>query len=130
MGCKGLASLTIFSMDIEVIRSYCMSKAYTSEGFPFDNDTLVFKVMGKMFCLTSLNEPDRINLKCDPEWAIVLREEYPCVIPGFHMNKKMWNTIILDGTVPKDIIMKWIDHSYEQVLKGLPQKLQKEIKGL
>lgn len=109
-------------MNIESIREYCLSKKATTESFPFDEDTLVFKVMGKMFCLTSLSEPDRINLKCDPEKAIALREEYNCVLPGWHMNKSMWNTVVLDGTVSNNIISEWIDHSYDEVVKKLPKK--------
>ena len=109
-------------MNIELIREYCLSKKSTTESFPFDEDTLVFKVMGKMFCLTSLSEPDRINLKCDPEKAIALREEYSCVLPGYHMNKSMWNTVIMDDTVSDKIICEWIDHSYDEVVKKLPKK--------
>ena len=109
-------------MNIESLREYCISKKGTSESFPFDEDTLVFKVMGKMFCLTSLSEPDRINLKCDPEKAIALREEYGCVLPGWHMNKSMWNTVVLDGSVSKKLICEWIDHSYDEVVKKLPKK--------
>jgi predicted DNA-binding protein (MmcQ/YjbR family) len=109
-------------MNIEEIREYCLSKKATTEAFPFDEDTLVFKVMGKMFCLTSLSEPDRINLKCDPEKAMALREEYNCVLPGWHMNKKMWNTVVLDGSVSKNTICEWIDHSYDEVIKKLPKK--------
>ena len=82
----------------------------------------MFKVMGKMFCLTSLSEPNRINLKCDPEKAVDLRERYECVIPGFHMNKKMWNTVIIDGSVSKKLLQEWIDHSWDEVVKGLPKK--------
>jgi predicted DNA-binding protein (MmcQ/YjbR family) len=109
-------------LSIEEIREYCLSKPGTTESFPFDEDTLVFKVMGKMFCLTSLSESDRMNLKCDPERAIELRERYDCVIPGFHMNKKMWNTVIIDGSVSKKLLQEWIDHSWDEVVKGLPKK--------
>ncbi len=109
-------------MNIEFIREYCLNKKSTTESFPFDEDTLVFKVMGKMFCLTSLSEPNSINLKCDPEKAIALREEYSSVLPGYHMNKSMWNTVILDGTVSNQLICEWIDHSYDEVVKKLPKK--------
>ena len=109
-------------MNIEFIREYCLNKKSTTESFPFDEDTLVFKVMGKMFCLTSLSEPNSINLKCDPEKAIALREEYSSVLPGYHMNKSMWNTVILDGTVSNKLICEWIDHSYDEVVKKLPKK--------
>ncbi|HMT30146.1 MAG TPA: MmcQ/YjbR family DNA-binding protein [Bacteroidia bacterium] len=117
-------------MNIEHLREYCLSKKGTTEAFPFDEDTLVFKVMGKMFCLTSLSEPDSINLKCDPEKAIELREQYPCVQPGFHMNKKMWNTVIIDGSISKKLLQEWIDHSYEQVVAGLTKKLREELSNM
>ncbi|MBK8875197.1 MAG: MmcQ/YjbR family DNA-binding protein [Bacteroidetes bacterium] len=111
-------------MNIEEIRAYCLNFHDTTESFPFDEDVLVFKVSGKIFCLTSLSEPDRMNLKCDPEKAIELREQYPCVIPGYHMSKKMWNTVIIDGSVSKKMLQSWIKHSFDEVVKGLPKKLQ------
>ncbi|MFN5223016.1 MAG: MmcQ/YjbR family DNA-binding protein [Bacteroidota bacterium] len=114
-------------MNIEDLRVFCLALPHTSEGFPFDEDTLVFKVAGKMFCLASLKESDRINLKCDPELALQLREQYPCVLPGYHMNKKMWNTVILDGSVPRKTLEQWIMHSYKQVVAGLPKKIQNEL---
>jgi len=114
-------------LSIEEIREYCLSKPGTTESFPFDEDTLVFKVMGKIFCLTSLSEPNRINLKCDPEKAVDLRERYECVLPGYHMNKKMWNTVIIDGSVSKKLLQEWIDHSWDEVVKGLPKKLKAEL---
>ena len=114
-------------MNIEELRVFCLALPHTSEGFPFDEDTLVFKVAGKMFCLASLQESDHINLKCDPELAIQLREQYPCVIPGYHMNKKMWNTVILDDSVSRKTLEQWILHSYNQVVSGLPKKTQKEL---
>ena len=114
-------------MNIEELRSFCLSLPHTTEGFPFDHDTLVFKVAGKMFCLASLQEADRINLKCDPELALQLREQYPFVLPGYHMNKKMWNTVILDGSVSRKTLEEWIMHSYNQVVSGLPKKTQKEL---
>ena len=114
-------------MNIEDLRVFCLALPHTSEGFPFDEDTLVFKVAGKMFCLASLKESDRINLKCDPELALQLREQYPCVLPGYHMNKKMWNTVILDGSVPRKTLEQWIMHSYNQVVAGLPKKTQNEL---
>lgn len=111
-------------MNIEEIRAYCLNFHDTTESFPFDEDVLVFKVSGKIFCLTSLSEPDRMNLKCDPEKAIELREQYPCVIPGYHMSKRMWNTVIIDGSVSKKMLQSWIKHSFDEVVKGLPKKLQ------
>lgn len=117
-------------MNPEDIRNYCMSLPCVTESFPFDEDTLVYKVMGKMFCLTSLSESDRINLKCDPELALQLREQYVCVTPGFHMNKKMWNTVILDGSVHKKQIKEWIRHSYDQVIAGMTKKMRDEYRRL
>jgi len=114
-------------MNIEEIRDYCLSKRGVTEGFPFDEDTLVFKVMGKMFLLTSLEGDRTINLKCDPERAVYLREHYSSVIPGFHMNKKYWNTIFLDGSVPDALLLEMIDHSYDEVIKGLSGKDRGEL---
>ncbi|MFM7177635.1 MAG: MmcQ/YjbR family DNA-binding protein [Bacteroidota bacterium] len=114
-------------MNIEHLRAFCLALPHTTEGFPFDEDTLVFKVAGKMFCLASLQESDRINLKCDPELAVQLREQYPCVLPGYHMNKKMWNTVIMDGSVSRTTLEQWIKHSYNLVVAGLPKKVQKEL---
>ena len=111
-------------MFIDELREYCIAKPFTEETFPFDEDTLVFKVKGKMFALISLSEPDSVNLKCDPEYASELRERYTAVQPGYHMNKKMWNTVIIDGSVSKKILQSWIKHSFDEVVKGLPKKLQ------
>lgn len=117
-------------MNIEEIRTFCLSKKGVTEGFPFDEDTLVFKVMGKMFCLISLSNADSMNLKCDPELAIQLREQYTCVIPGFHMNKSLWNTVIIDGTVSGKILKEWIEHSYDEVVKKMPAKVKRELEAL
>ena len=97
-------------MNIETLREYCISKKGVSESFPFDKVTLVFKVMNKMFALTSLDGALSINLKCDPEKAIKLRQEYDAVIPGYHMNKKHWNTIAIDGSIPAKQIHEWINY--------------------
>ena len=117
-------------MNIEDISEYCLSKKGTSEDFPFDEETLVFKVIGKMFALIPLERiPFQINLKCDPELAVELRERYEAVQPGYHMNKNHWNTILIDGSLRKDLILEWIDLSYDLVVKGLKKsergKLQK-----
>ena len=109
-------------MNIESLRDYCLSKKGAAECFPFDNVTLVFKVMGKMFALTSLEGELSVNVKCDPFKALELREQYPAVIPGYHMNKKYWNTIIIDGTVKDSLIYEWIDNSYNLVVSSLSQK--------
>ncbi len=102
-------------MDIESIRTHCISKENVTEGFPFGEDTLVFKTGGKIFALVNLSGDLSINLKCEPSLAIDLRERYPAVSPGYHMNKKHWNTIDLDGTVPDKDVFSWIDHSYELI---------------
>jgi len=113
-------------MNIEQIREYCFKKKGVTEEFPFDEETLVFKVAGKIFLLASLESiPLQINLKCDPEKAIELREEYESVQPGYHMNKKHWNTIIIDGTVPARKVFEWIDDSYNLVVSGLKNSEKK-----
>jgi predicted DNA-binding protein (MmcQ/YjbR family) len=110
-------------MDIEVIRDYCLSKPDALETLPFGPDTLVFKVNDKIFLLLPLDpEQPQFNVKCDPDLALELRESYHAVQPGFHMNKKHWNTIILDGSVPAKLIKEWIDHSYDLVAKPKKKK--------
>ncbi len=108
-------------MDIDVIRDYCLSKpGKVREGMPFGEDVLVFTVRGKIFLLMRLStRPLSFNLKCDPVKAIELREQYEAVQPGYHMNKKYWNTIVLDGTIPSKEIFAMIDHSFDEVLKGV-----------
>jgi predicted DNA-binding protein (MmcQ/YjbR family) len=114
-------------MDVEEIRSYCLTKKGTDEGLPFGDTTLVIKVGGKIFILINLEGDPSVNLKCDPAKAIDLREANPAIIPGYHMNKKHWNTVVLDGSLPKSLILEMIDHSYELVLQSLPAKLRLEI---
>jgi predicted DNA-binding protein (MmcQ/YjbR family) len=116
------------TMDIEAFRDYCLSKKGTDESFPFDEKTLVFKVMGKMFALAGLEaSPSSANLKCDPERAIELREEYPEDIrPGYHMNKKHWNTVIIEGELSDEFIIELVDHSYDLVVSKL-RKVDKEV---
>jgi predicted DNA-binding protein (MmcQ/YjbR family) len=99
-------------MNIESIREHCISKKNVTESFPFGDDTLVFKRDGKIFALVNMTGDLSINLKCDPALAIELRERYPSVSPGYHMNKKHWNTIMLDGSVRDQDVFSWIDHSY------------------
>lgn len=106
-------------MNIEEFREYCLSMPATSECFPFDENTLVFKVAGKMFALTDIVDAFSINIKCDPEKAIELREHYDCVRPGYHMNKMHWNTIIVDGTVSDALLKEWINHSYNLIVSSL-----------
>ena len=117
-------------MNIETLREYCLSKKGTSESFPFGEVTLVFKVMSKMFALTNLDGDLTVNLKCDQEKAIELREKYPFVLPGYHMNKKHWNTIQITEFVPDKLIMKWVDHSYNLVVQSLTKKLKEELNNL
>ncbi|MFD2588540.1 MmcQ/YjbR family DNA-binding protein [Croceitalea marina] len=118
-------------MNIEEFRNYCIAKKGVTEDFPFDEYTLVFKVMGKMFALASLERlPPQANLKCDPEKAVALREEYDgLIIPGYHMSKKHWNTIFLEQ-LPPNFIKQQINHSYDLVVAGLVKKLKKELINL
>ncbi len=117
-------------MNIEEFRTYCLSKKGTEESLPFGPETLVLKVGNKIFAITGLDSEDfSINLKCDPALAIELRENYPCVQPGYHMNKKHWNTVHVDGSVKDALIKKWIDHSYDLILFSLPKKKQEAISG-
>lgn len=103
-------------MNIESLREYCLSKPGVEETLPFGPDTLVFKVNNKLFLLTGLDEAElRFNVKCDPDKALELREEFSCVLPGYHMNKKHWNTIVVDGSVSTRQLKEWIDHSYDLV---------------
>ena len=108
-------------MNIEEFREYCMSKPGVTEEFPFDEVTLVFKVAGKVFVLTNLDGDWSLNLKCDPERAIELREQYPAIQPGYHMNKVHWNTVMMDGSLSQKLILELIDHSYQLVVDKLPK---------
>ncbi|MEI6765567.1 MAG: MmcQ/YjbR family DNA-binding protein [Bacteroidota bacterium] len=116
-------------MNIEEFREYCLSKNGVTESFPFDESTLVFKVMDKMFALTSLDTAFRFSVKCDPETAISLREEYPCVQPAWHMNKTHWNMVIVDGYVDDETLKGWVDLSYELVVSGLTKKQIEKLLG-
>ena len=118
-------------MNIEEFREYCLSKKGVEETFPFGEDTLVFKVMGKIFAITGLDSAEfTVNLKCDPDRAIELREEYPEVRPGWHMNKKHWNTVEFETGLSDEFLCELIDHSYDMVLKGLPKKVRAELEGM
>ncbi len=109
--------------NIESFREYCLTKKVVTESFPFDEVTLVFKVAGKMFVLISLDSPEfNVSLKCDPERALELRESYPNIIPGFHLNKKHWNTVKIDGSFDKELLQELVDHSYNLVVKSLTKK--------
>jgi predicted DNA-binding protein (MmcQ/YjbR family) len=111
-------------MNTEELRDYCLQKPHTEEGMPFGDDTLVFKVGGKIYLLISLNQGNRFNVKCDPERAIELREQHIEVQPGYHMNKAHWNTVFTDGALTRKQLCEMIDHSYELVVSSLPKKIK------
>ncbi len=112
-------------MNAEFIREYCLVKPSVTEGFPFGYDTLVFKLYNKVFLILSLDDNKTFNAKCNPDYAISLRAQYPEIIPGYHMNKTHWNTITFDGNLPNNLITELIDHSYQLVFSSLPKILQK-----
>ncbi len=114
-------------MNIEELREYCLSKKAVTEAFPFDDETLVFKVMDKLFLLTNINKELSMNLKCEPEKAIELREIYSSVLPGYHMNKIHWNTVLIDGSVSDKQLQEWIDHSYDEVVRKMTKKMQTDL---
>jgi predicted DNA-binding protein (MmcQ/YjbR family) len=115
-------------MNIEAFREYCLSKPAATEGTPFGPDNIVFKVAGKMFALAALDEvPPAVNLKCDPDLALELRDRYEQVTPGYHMNKKHWNTVVLDGVIPSVEIRKMVDHSYGLVVQSLPKVKREKL---
>lgn len=118
-------------MNIEVFHAYCLSKKGVEETFPFGEETLVFKVLGKVFAITGLdNEEFAVNLKCDPERAIELREEYGDIRPGFHMNKKHWNTVLFENELEDDLLKELIDHSYDLVVQKLRKKDREMLENL
>lgn len=114
-------------MNIEEYRTFCLSLKEAEEGMPFDENTLVFTIKGKMFSLTIIETFELINVKCEPEEAIILRDRFDAVIPGYYMNKKHWNSIKMDGTIPDKQIKEWIKNSYSLVVSTLPKKIQKEL---
>lgn len=114
-------------MDAESFCKYCLDKKGVTEDFPFDEETLVFKVLGKIFVLTHIDTFESINLKCDPERAMELRERYEEIRPGYHMNKKHWNTVMVNGSLGDEMLKELIDHSYDRVVAGLPAKLRKTL---
>jgi len=116
-------------MNIEELRAYCLSLKGVTEDFPFDESTLVFKVVGKIFCLTDLEGDFSINVKNEPEKNIELREEYPAIKPGYHMSKIHWNTIEIDGSIPDDFIKNLIDESYDLVVMKLTKQEQQKLKS-
>ncbi|MFI5172409.1 MAG: MmcQ/YjbR family DNA-binding protein [Chitinophagales bacterium] len=117
--------------DIEKFRSYCLKKKGVSEEFPFGPETLVFKVAGKMFALTGLDSDEfSINLKCNAEQMVDWRSKYPAVQPGYHMNKAHWNTVLIDGSIRQKEIEGMIDHSYDEVVRGMTKKMRQELNNL
>jgi len=115
-------------MNIEELHEYCLSLKAVSEHFPFDEVTLVFKVKDKMFALIPLDNPQpQIALKCDPDRAIELREQYESIVPAWHFNKKHWNTVYIQPDISRELLIELINHSYELVVSGLPKKLREEL---
>lgn len=117
-------------MNLESFRKYCLSKKGVTEELPFGENVLVFKVMGKIFALTDMEEFSFVNLKCDPELAVELREQFDFVQPGYHMSKKHWNSIMLESGLKEKQFKEWIDHSYDLVVSKLTGKEKAELSKL
>jgi len=117
-------------VNIESYRTYCLGKKGVTEEFPFGEETLVFKVMGKMFALTDVQGFSSVNLKCDPEEGVELREKYAAVLPGYHMNKKHWITVLMDGSIADKQLKQWIDRSYDLVATTLPRAQKQQLNEL
>ena len=116
-------------MHLEAYRAYCLSLSYTSEGFPFDDKTLVFKVGTKLFALLDVDVFQSVNLKCDPEYALDLRERFSAVRPGYHMNKRHWITVDVNGDVSDELLLQLTKHSYELVFKSLTKREQHDLQN-
>jgi predicted DNA-binding protein (MmcQ/YjbR family) len=117
-------------VNIESFRSYCLSKKGVTEEFPFGENTPVYKVVGKMFALTNLEDFTSINLKVDPEIGVELREKYPSVQPGYHMNKRHWITVLMDGSIPDKLIHQWVNNSYDLVVSGLTKSQKSALESI
>lgn len=118
-------------MNFRTLRDHCLAKSGATEDQPFGEDVLVFRVMGRMFALTNLQRlPLDVNLKCDPEWAAELRDRFPAVQPGYHMNKQHWNTVELDGSLDDEMVRRMIDHSYERVVSGLRKREREALERM
>ncbi len=118
-------------LSLEAIKEYCLSKPGASAGYPFGEGTLVFKVLDRMFALCSEDvAPLRMNLKCDPDDALALRTQYEAIIPGYHMNKKHWNSLIMDGSLPEGLVFELIDHSYALVVNKMSQAKQRKLRAI
>lgn len=114
-------------MNLEQFREYCIQKPHVTEHFPFDNETLVFKVSGKIFALVNVNSFQFVNLKCDPERSIELREQYDAIRPAYHMNKKHWNSVSVYSDLENKLLLELVDHSYNLVFQSLPKKRRDEL---
>ena len=117
-------------MTITFFREYCLSKPGTSEDTPFDENTLCFKVGGKIFAIIDIELFESVNLKCDPEKAVELREQYSGIVPGYHMNKKHWNTVKFDGSVSDKLVLELVHHSYDLIFNSLPKKIKESFSDL
>jgi predicted DNA-binding protein (MmcQ/YjbR family) len=117
-------------LNIESFRNFCLSRKGVTEAFPFDHNTVVYKVMGKMFALADMQDFTSINLKVEPETGIELRERYPSVSEGYHMNKKHWITVLMDGSVPDRLVCQWINNSYHLVVDGLPKSRKSALESM
>ena len=110
-------------MDLETLKAHALAKPAATQDFPFDEETMALRVKNKIFALVPTKaSPLQANLKCDPNWADILRQTYSAVKPGWHMNKRHWNTVVFDGSIADDEILEMVDHAYDQVVKGLPKK--------
>jgi predicted DNA-binding protein (MmcQ/YjbR family) len=119
------------TIPLKEIHAYCLGKKGVTQDFPFDEETLVFRVLGKIFALCDNVSPVRqITLKCDPDWALALRDQYTAVQPGYHVNKAHWNTITIDGSIPESEVWQMIDHAYQQVVKGLKKADRERLLAL
>lgn len=117
-------------MNLEIIREYCLNKKGVAESLPFNEDSPVYKVMGKIFLIANLNTPVSINIKCDPEKAVEIREKYDAVTPGYHMNKLHWNTIEFNSSISDEEILEWIDDSYNLIVQGLKKADKEKLKSI
>ena len=128
---KTITRIQIWKMNQEIFRNYCIAKSGVTEEFPFGEETLVFKLRGKMFALTGISEiPGSCNLKCDPEKAEELRERFSAITPGYHMNKKHWNTVNWDGSISDQLIFELVDHSYDLIKASLPKNSREELSNI
>ncbi|MCT4561874.1 MAG: MmcQ/YjbR family DNA-binding protein [Crocinitomicaceae bacterium] len=116
-------------MTIDELREYCLSKPGVTEHTPFDDRTLVFKVLGKMFCLADIFAFESLNIKCDPDLALERRETFASVLPGYHMNKRHWNTVKVNQEITDDILLQWVDESYDLVFASLPKKTRDSLEN-